>query len=143
TPDREGLQSQVWPAHLPRIAQGGGNLGHRRVAVFRAMPPGPVLIVGTDIPGLRAHHVARAFSLLGRHDAVFGPATDGGYWLVGMKRVRGCPPGLFENVRWSTPQALADSAASMGGLRIGYADTLHDVDDIGDLRRQIGTGTQH
>ncbi|MFQ5624577.1 MAG: DUF2064 domain-containing protein, partial [Paracoccaceae bacterium] len=41
TPDREGLQSRVWPAHLPRIAQGGGNLGQRMTGVFRAMPPGP------------------------------------------------------------------------------------------------------
>ena len=94
-----------------------------------AAPPGPVIIVGSDIPDIRSRHVSRAFRLLGRHDAVFGPATDGGYWLVGA-RDRRILPGLFRGIRWSTEHALADTLANLeGGHRAAFTDTLDDVDD--------------
>jgi len=133
SPDREGLQSRVWPAHLPRIPQGRGDLGARMGRLLRGMPPGPVCIVGGDIPGLGTRHVARAFATLGQSDAVFGPAPDGGFWLVGMKRVAKPPATLFSGVRWSSPDALADSMASLRGLRVALADTLRDVDTAADL----------
>jgi rSAM/selenodomain-associated transferase 1 len=129
------LQSPVWPAHLPRLPQGRGDLGQRMAQVFRSLPPGPVCLIGGDIPGVRKHHIADAFHQLGNHDAVFGPATDGGYWLVGMKRIAPPPATLFQNVRWSTEHALSDSTTSMPGLRIARAATLRDVDTAADLRQ--------
>ncbi len=120
-------------AALPRMGQGRGDLGTRMARIFRALPPGPAVIVGADIPGIRRAHVARAFAALGGHEAVFGPATDGGYWLVGMKRVRALPGGLFEGVRWSSRHALADSIATLGGMRVALVDRLSDVDRAGDL----------
>ncbi len=134
-PDVEGLNSRFWPAHLPRIAQGGGDLGARMARVMRQMPPGPVCIIGADIPEVTPRHIAQAFERLGDHDAVFGPAPDGGYWLVGMGRRRPPPPGLFENVRWSSPDALRDSRASMGPVRIGLVQELRDVDTVQDLAK--------
>ena len=134
TPDRAGLQSRIWPAHLPRVPQGRGDLGARMARLLRGMPPGPVCIIGADIPALAAPHVARAFAALGHHDAVFGPAPDGGFWLVGMKRVAAPPATLFHGVRWSSPRALRDSMASLPGLRIALTDTLRDVDGAADLR---------
>jgi len=135
SPDREGLQSRVWPAHLVRVAQGGGNLGDRMGRILRHMPPGPVCIIGADIPGIKRGHVARAFGCLGAHEAVFGPAPDGGFWLVGMKRVAPPPPGLFQGVRWSGEHALSDSVASLGGrARVALCDPLADVDRAADLR---------
>jgi hypothetical protein len=101
--------------------------------ILRGMPAGPVCIVGGDIPGLRNVHVARAFAALGPNEAVFGPAEDGGFWLVGLKRVRAVPADLFAGVRWSTPHALADSRASLKGLRTGFVDRLRDVDSAVDL----------
>lgn len=133
TPDREGLQSRVWPAHLARVPQGRGDLGARMARLLRCLSPGPVCIVGADIPALGKPHVARAFAALGDHDAVFGPAVDGGFWLVGMKRVAAPPATLFRGVRWSTPHALSDSMTSMGGQRIALVDTLRDVDSAADL----------
>lgn len=133
-PDHEGLQSRVWPAHLPRIAQGGGNLGDRMARVFRSLPTGPVCIIGGDIPGITQAHITRAFAALGDHDATFGPAPDGGYWLVGQKRVGPIPATLFDGVRWSTQHALSDSVASLGGQRVAYVDRLQDVDTLDDLR---------
>jgi rSAM/selenodomain-associated transferase 1 len=132
SPDR-AVTSPAWPAHLPRIAQGPGNLGDRMGRLLRGLPPGPVCIVGGDIPALDRRHVAEAFKALGNHGAVFGPAHDGGFWCVGMKRTGRIPATLFENVRWSSPHALADSANSLGDLRIAHVSTLRDVDRAADL----------
>lgn len=137
SPDAEGLASCAWPAGLPRWPQGPGDLGDRMARAFREMPPGPVLIVGADIPALGACHVAEGFRLLGRHEAVLGPTPDGGYWMVGLRRgARATPSGIFATVRWSSPHALADTAASLAPLGIGYGALLADIDTAGDLERQ-------
>jgi rSAM/selenodomain-associated transferase 1 len=134
SPDAEGLASRVWPAALLRWPQGGGDLGARMARAFRQMPPGPVLIVGADIPGLTAAHVAGGFRLLGRHDAVLGPAPDGGYWMIGLKRGgRAVPSRLFRGVRWSTEHALADTVASLTPHSIGFGPVLDDVDTAEDM----------
>ena len=133
SPDYEGMKSRVWPSHLPRIAQGQGDLGMRMARLFNSFPPGPVCIIGGDIPGVFPRHVDRAFRALGRHDAVFGPAVDGGYWLVGMKRTYGLPAGLFDGVRWSSKHALEDSVATLGTDSVAIVDELQDVDTLSDL----------
>jgi uncharacterized protein len=103
---------------------------------FRTLPPGPVVLVGSDIPAMRASHIARAFRLLGRHDLVFGPTSDGGFWLVGARRIKPIPRRLFAGVRWSTAHALADTLAGIPGeFSTALADALNDVDDARDLRR--------
>ncbi|MGR3617510.1 MAG: TIGR04282 family arsenosugar biosynthesis glycosyltransferase [Paracoccaceae bacterium] len=133
-PDAEGMTARVWPNDIPRIRQGRGTLGDRMVRAFRRMPSGPVCIIGADIPGINRARVARAFRALGSADAVFGPAMDGGYWLVGLKRVAREPVGLFRNVRWSTEHALADSEATLTGYCISHVDRLRDIDTLADLR---------
>lgn len=135
SPDHEGMQSRVWPAHLPRIPQGAGDLGSRMGRVFRTLAPGPVVIIGADIPGITRAHIARAFRALGDHDAVFGPAPDGGYWLIGLKRIRPVPARLFDGVRWSTAHALSDTRATLGDCSVALIDTLHDVDTAEDLAK--------
>lgn len=133
SPDHEGLTSRIWPHHLERVPQGPGNLGDRMRRVMHRRPPGPVCIIGADIPGIEQRHVARAFAALGDHDAVFGPAPDGGYWLVGLKRCAAPPAQLFRGVRWSSAHALTESTRSLGGCRIAFIDTLRDVDEARDL----------
>jgi len=132
-PDRAGMASRVWPAHLPRIAQGPGDLGARMARIMRALPPGPVCIIGGDIPGVAPRHIAAGFAALGGHDAAFGPAPDGGYWLIGLRRTRAIPAGFLQGVRWSTADALADSMATLPGARIALVDTLRDIDTAADL----------
>jgi glycosyltransferase A (GT-A) superfamily protein (DUF2064 family) len=95
--------------------------------------PGPVLIVGADIPAIAPHHVADAFAALGRADAVFGPAPDGGYWSIGLANRRPPPPGFLRGVRWSGPHALADSIETLPGRRVAFTHRLADVDTAGDL----------
>lgn len=133
-PDRAGMASRVWPAHLPRVSQGPGDLGARMARLMRTLPPGPVCIIGGDVPGIGKPHIARAFAALGDHDAVFGPAPDGGYWLIGLKRTAAPPATLFDDVRWSSEHALDDSRASLDpSARILLADILRDVDTAADL----------
>lgn len=132
-PDREGLAARTWPGHLPRVAQGQGNLGARMARLLRRPGQGPVCIIGADVPGVTRAHVARAFRALADADAVIGPATDGGYWLIGMRgRV---PAGALENVRWSSPHAMTDTLATLRGLRVRMVDVLSDVDEAADLDR--------
>ena len=132
-PDREGLLSRVWPSHLPRIPQGHGDLGDRMARAMYSIPIGPVCVIGADIPGVGPKQIARAFAALGASDAVFGPAPDGGYWLIGLRKTHPLPPTIFQDVRWSTEHALADTRASLGGLSVALIDELQDVDTINDL----------
>lgn len=132
TPDSGALQPGLWPTvpgvHL--ISQGAGDLGDRMARPLHLLPAGPVVIVGSDIPDVAPHHVRDAFAALGRHDVVFGPAADGGYWLVGAKRSRPVPRGLFENVRWSTEYALSDTVAGLPKTaRVARLGELDDIDD--------------
>lgn len=134
-PDR-AVRSPMFPADLPRLPQGGGDLGQRMARMLKAAAPyGPVCLIGADIPGITPARIARALAALGSHDAVFGPATDGGYWLVGARHPARLPHGLFQGVRWSSEHALSDSVATLTGWRIAQADTLQDVDTAADLRR--------
>jgi rSAM/selenodomain-associated transferase 1 len=137
TPD-SSLGHAAWRDVVrPRvIAQGQGDLGQRMKRPFRLLPAGPVVLVGSDIPAMRPRHIARAFRLLGRHDLVFGPASDGGFWLIGARRARPLPRTLFAGVRWSTAHALADTLDAIPErFSTGMADMLDDIDDVEDLRR--------
>jgi uncharacterized protein len=135
TPDKAARRARHWRIGVETAGQGQGDLGIRMRRAFETCPRGPVVLVGADIPALDARHVAAAFHLLGRHDLVFGPAADGGFWLVGARHPQHLPP-LFERVRWSGPYALADSLAGLPRrIKVGYADRLEDVDDGGAYRR--------
>ncbi len=145
--DLSGLRG-VWPVGFERLAQSRGSLGERMKTAMRAAPSGPVVVIGADAPGLRAAHIRRAFVALGHGDAVFGPAEDGGYWLIGLARRRPAPK-LFADVRWSSPHALADTLAGLPpGFRTAFLPTLRDLDEAADLKaigpllrsaRRVGT----
>jgi len=133
SPDCAGLRSRVWPDDLLRVPQGRGDLGQRMLRLLAIAPRGPVCLVGSDIPGLRRAHVAGAFAKLGGHDIVFGPATDGGYWLIGVNGRRAVPIDTLRDVRWSGPHALQDSIAAVSDRRIALTTMLRDVDTASDL----------
>lgn len=133
SPDR-AICARAWPAGIRRIPQGPGNLGDRMGRLLHERGPCATIIIGSDIPAIRPAYIARAFHMLGRSDAVFGPAADGGYWLVGMKPYRPAPD-IFRNVRWSSPYALKDTLANLDGRKVAYTQTLEDVDDAEALSR--------
>ena len=135
TPGKGAAQS-LWPSRrAPRLRQGNGDLGARMQRLFNRLPPGPAIIVGSDIPAISPLHIAQAFRLLGRADAVLGPAPDGGYWLIGLKRT---PKILspFAGVRWSGEHVLADTIANLKDGRVVYAAKLSDVDDGESYERE-------
>ena len=131
------LRLALTPDHAARhtpgaMPQGRGDLGERMRWALAGCPPGPAVLIGTDIPEMTAAHIAAAFKLLGRYDVVFGPARDGGFWLVGTRHR---PPG-FGRVRWSSPHALADTLANLPRrLSVGFAARLDDIDDGAAYRR--------
>ena len=137
TPAGFAERGRFWPRTITRSPQDTGDLGQRMAAALAgAAHDGPAIIVGSDIPAITTAHIRAAFESLGRHDVVFGPATDGGYWLVGVRR--GLPVAamrcLFDDVRWSSENALADTLRNVpNGWRVGYAATLRDVDRMADL----------
>jgi rSAM/selenodomain-associated transferase 1 len=116
--------------------QAPGDLGRRMDAAFHAhCAQGPLLLVGTDCPALTPGHLrdaARAL-LAGRH-AVFQPAEDGGYVLIGLRRPM---PFIFEHMPWSTAEVLRASLARAhaAGLDVEILETLWDVDLPQDLAR--------
>jgi hypothetical protein len=111
TPDRFARHGRFWPASVARIEQGRGDLGQRMARGFRRAPPGPLVLIGSDIPDLDRASIAAAFRALGRARAVIGPATDGGYWLIGLRH-RPAPVKLFHGVAWSSPQVLSQTLAN-------------------------------
>ncbi|MCH9809278.1 MAG: TIGR04282 family arsenosugar biosynthesis glycosyltransferase [Alphaproteobacteria bacterium] len=130
------LKHPAWPLHLPRRAQGQGDLGQRMqrlvdMAGDTPLGPGPVVIVGSDIPGITADLIAQAFQKLGSADMVIGPAPDGGYWLIGFKRLPRSP-AVFSGIRWSHPQTLSDTLDNAAGLRIATVKSLDDIDEAED-----------
>ena len=141
------VDAQIWTAgadprtfadrfgtSLPCVAQVEGDLGERMLAAFRGMlrVSRSGVIIGTDCPDLSAGLLTLAFEALQTADVVLGPANDGGYYLIGLKRP---VPALFENIKWSTPTVLArtlERAASLG-LSVQLLPTLNDVDEPRDL----------
>ena len=113
------------------VPQVEGDLGCRMAASFQqAFRKGAqaVVLTGSDIPGLNNSIIKRAFSALEKHMGVIGPASDGGYYLIGMRS-----PGfnLFNNITWSTQDVLmqTEKLAHEQNLNLIRLPTLKDMDD--------------
>jgi rSAM/selenodomain-associated transferase 1 len=120
------------PALLP---QADGDLGERMCDAFsRAFADGHerVVIIGSDLPEMRTDLLRRAISLLDNREAVVGPARDGGYYLLGLRRM---VEGVFEGIAWSTPGVLAATLERLAaaGITPALLESLTDVDEVGDL----------
>ena len=117
-------------------AQGPGNLGEKLTLAFGdAFTAGAqrVVTIGCDCPGLAKEHIDRAFDALYFKDLVLGPATDGGYYLIGINRPL---DELFENISWGTAMVFEAtvSLAQQLGLSIEILEELPDVDRPEDLK---------
>jgi uncharacterized protein len=115
--------------------QEGADLGEKMLTAFvEAFRNGAerILLIGTDCPGISAPILEKAFEELDQSDLALGPAADGGYYLIGLKKVY---PELFVNVPWGTETVLERTLeiARLRGLSAGLVDRLHDVDRPEDL----------
>jgi len=142
-PDMSHPAFDAW-ADRPGVVcapQGAGDLGERMARVFerwRHDAPG-VLLIGTDAPRLGADVLLAAAEALQAHDAVFVPACDGGYALVGLRRPA---PQLFTGMRWSTADVMQHTRERLqaGALRHAELAALHDIDEPADLVHLQGLG---
>ena len=135
-PDAGHTEFQLTAASLPvRLsAQCDGDLGARmESALARGLEQfSRVVLIGTDAPGLDAGVLRAAAAALREHDAVFAPAADGGYVLVGLSRRA---PQLFAGIAWSTPEVMHQTRERIIalGLSVHELATMHDVDEPDDL----------
>lgn len=119
------------------LLQRGADLGARLHDAFtRVLGLGfaKVLIIGSDCPELGAHHLVEALRALEDAPVVVGPASDGGYWLIGQRQAGW---DLFSGVPWSSPATLDATRRRLRTLDLGWCEleTLSDVDTADDLRR--------
>ena len=117
------------------VLQGGGGLGVRmqrqfqRAATERARR---VVLIGSDLPQLERADLASAFAALDHQQAVLGPACDGGYWLIGLRRPE---PALMEGIAWGSEQVLEQTLAALArrGLEPALLPWRRDLDRGEDL----------
>lgn len=127
------------PPGVHWLLQRGVDLGERQEqAVAEAAEAGfaPVVLIGTDSPTLPPDRLTAALTLLetGAADAVLGPAADGGYYLLGLRKPA---PGLLDGVPWGTEEVCrrVEDRIATRGLRPAHLPPWHDVDTPEDLRR--------
>lgn len=132
------------PEGLPVFLQGEGDLGARIERVMRqALEVAPhAFSIGADAPGLPLRLLKDARHALRTHDAVLGPAADGGFYLLGLKH---CPPGLFAGLPWSCQETFRATLERLrqSGLQVALLDPWFDVDfaeDLQPLKRAIQRG---
>lgn len=116
--------------------QPAGDLGDRLDAAFARWQAGgePAAAIGTDCPDVGAGHVESAFEILQDRDVVFGPAEDGGYYLVGLARYL---PNFFHDIPWSTPDTLAahQAVCRQNDWTFGLLPPLTDIDTLADWQQ--------
>ncbi len=128
-------------AHSPVVAltnQGDGDLGQRMRGAFqRALQQhDAAILIGTDVPALDAAYLHGARAALERAPVVLGPAMDGGYTLVGLRKPSArVLTALFDNMTWSTPQVLQETRQRLQQIGVAHEalPVLHDVDEAIDL----------
>lgn len=120
---------------LDLTSQSEGNLGERMSRAFdRTLKTQQrVIIIGTDAPDLQAAALQQAANALTSHGAVFAPAYDGGYVMVGLSRAM---PSLFEGIAWSTSKVMEQTRKKLSELNESYFElpAFFDIDEVSDLQ---------
>ena len=134
TPDNAEVEISGWVRDgWTARPQGSGDLGERMQRAF-AEANGPAIIIGSDCPDIGMADISDAAASLINHDVVVGPATDGGYWLIGL----GAPcPALFVGISWSTGDVSKETLAKAeaAGLSVHLLRELADVDTVEDWEK--------
>ena len=122
-------------AYMPQIGNDlGQRMGNALAAVFDQGAQ-KAIIVGTDIPDIRARHLLEAMNLLDQKQVVIGPSLDGGYWLIGFQQDGFCPD-LFYQVDWGTETVFSTTLekCKVANLSPGLLPALQDIDSLEDLQ---------
>lgn len=134
----EICEDDMWNAYK-KFAQCGNNLGNRMENAFKNIFDKRyenVLIVGSDCFELTSEIIEEAFSLLEKNEVVIGPAKDGGYYLLGMKKMHAT---IFQHINWSTPEVFDQTLQKIKSLDLSYGllPVLRDVDTVDDLPDEL------
>jgi uncharacterized protein len=118
------------------MAQSIGDVGKRMDNVIRRLlkkGADKAVITGSDIPDISREIISQAFEMLDRVDVVLGPARDGGYYLIGMKRPI---PEVFRNITWSSEDVFTETVKIIktSGISYGVLPALSDLDTVEDLK---------
>lgn len=130
------IEEEIWGNNLfQNKIQEGNDLGERMKNAFNSSFTAgyeKIVIIGTDCPGINKSILENAFMALNNLDIVIGPATDGGYYLLGMKKEY---PFLFQNIEWSTDKVLQQTIDLCSKNRLSYflLPELSDIDEEKDL----------
>ena len=134
--DDPGKLTSLIPKSYTTIPQHGGNLGERLASAFDELLAGDgeiAVIIGSDSPDLPVQYIKRAFLKLKHKDVVLGPAADGGYYLVGLRKP---PPAIFEDIEWGGPTVLSRTIERIQsqGLTLSLLPLWYDIDTPASLR---------
>ena len=127
---------------LTFATQAAGDLGERLIAAtVEAFGAGAeaVILIGGDCPYLGQEHFEEAARILATGQVALGPARDGGYYLIALRRPE---PAIFTGIAWSSPQVLEKTRArcAAAGLRVGELAELEDVDEEASWQRAVAAG---
>lgn len=130
------IENDIWKetVYQKRI-QSQGDLGQKMQAAFEHLfEKGYTncIIVGSDLFELKSAIIDRAFAELAKNDGVLGPAEDGGYYLLGLKKMI---PSVFKNKEWGTSTVLKNTLQDLMQFKVGFLPTLNDIDTIEDLEK--------
>jgi len=130
------IEDDIWsPAFYQKKRQATGDLGQRMHQAFVTlfeMGYKNCIIVGSDLFDLKAVVIETAFKKLLDHDVAIGPAEDGGYYLLGLKKDM---PSIFKNKDWGTATVFEMTMKDLENHKVGFLDTLNDIDTFEDLER--------
>lgn len=120
-------------ANYHKCLQHGDDLGAKMNNAFQFgfnEKYSKVIIVGSDLPDLNKYHINKAFEQLDNYDMVIGPAKDGGYYLLGMKKMN---ESIFKNKDWGTDSVFRDTMNDLKNENVFLLDVLNDVDTYQDI----------
>ena len=115
--------------------QAGNNLGERMENAFQEVFDlgfKNCVIIGSDLYDLKTNHINEAFNKLDCNEVVIGPAEDGGYYLLGLKKIISA---IFSNKNWGTETVLEDTLKDIAELSVYFLETLNDIDTLEDLEK--------
>lgn len=128
-------KNDLWnPDIFRKKLQSGTNLGERMKNAFLELFDlgyEKVVIIGSDLLDLSQHHLDNAFEQLNHHDLVIGPSVDGGYYLLGMKRIY---ENIFKNKAWGTDTVLRDTLNDLKNIDVEILEELNDIDTFEDMK---------
>lgn len=130
-------KNDLWiPYKFMKYKQADGDLGQRMAHAFNhafAVGYRKVILIGSDAYSLQSKHLETAFNALQNHDVVLGPATDGGYYLLGLKTII---PSIFKNKKWSESSVLEATLGDLKKFNIHLIEPLNDIDTFEDLKKE-------